>query len=79
MEEIQKQIDEIKAKMETNFQTRFICVCAKCGHHDSKTSIEINFRDKKIYHICPECKTQNDITITPPLVAKPYPKVRTMR
>ena len=51
-----------------------MCVCGFCGNNDTKnTRVEINFREKKIFYKCSECKKVNEIELgkdQPP----PYPK-----
>jgi len=54
------------------------CVCGHCGHHDNDTGIEINFREKKIFWYCPECKKMNELLIAAEKTA-PWPKSRTRR
>jgi hypothetical protein len=59
--------------------TKFICVCAGCGHHESENPIlEFNFRNKKIYQVCPKCKFHNTMDMSTPMRPK-LPKTRTMR
>ena len=52
----------------------FICVCEKCATNTKEGVIEINFIDKKIYFMCPECKHRNEVVLEPKIA--PYPKTR---
>ena len=52
-------------------------VCSHCRNHDKDPNIEINFRDNKIYYVCPECKKESDISLKASL--PPLPKMRTRR
>ncbi|MFW6172701.1 MAG: hypothetical protein ACOC5T_03050 [Elusimicrobiota bacterium] len=57
-----------------------ICVCKFCGGHSSEeASLEFNFRDGKIYYICPDCKKPNIMVMKIKKEAKPLPKIRPMR
>jgi hypothetical protein len=51
-------------------------VCAYCRNHDKDSNIEINFKDGKIYYMCPECKKENTISLI--AEGKPLPKTRRM-
>jgi len=51
-------------------------VCSHCRFHDTSPNIEINFRDNKIYYICPECKKESIISLKADL--PPLPKTRRM-
>jgi len=42
---------------------RITTVCSKCRFHDSDPNIEINFRDGKIYYLCPKCNTESIISL----------------
>jgi len=49
-----------------------VCVCGHCGNHDNANArIEFNFREKKVFYLCSECKKINEIQFglqtTPPL------------
>lgn len=69
-----------ESKPEIKPETRIICVCQKCMHHDSSvTALEFNFNDQKIYHICPACKHHNSMNIAPLAIPKSYPRTKTMR
>ena len=46
-------------------------VCGFCRHHEKDVSIEINFKDKKIYYICPKCKKENIVDMA--VKNAPYP------
>ncbi len=50
-------------------------VCSHCRKHDNDPNIEINFRDNKIYYVCPECKKESSIKLKASL--PPLPKTRT--
>ncbi len=52
-------------------------VCSKCRHHDKEPNLEINFRDGKIYYICPECKKESKILLE--TENKPLPRIRGIR
>jgi len=52
-------------------------VCSHCRHHDKDPNIEINFREGKIYYICPECKKESTIGLK--AESAPLPKIRTRR
>jgi hypothetical protein len=59
--------------------SKIVAVCGHCRHHDKEgenSTIEFNFRDGKIYYICPECKKESSISLK--VENKPYPKVRGM-
>ena len=51
-------------------------VCGHCRKHDSDPTIEINFRDGKIYYMCPKCKKESKIELK--AENKPFPKTRRM-
>ncbi len=53
-----------------------ITVCSYCRHHDNDPNIEINFKDRKIYYICSECKKESIISLK--LDAQPFPTIRRM-
>jgi len=55
-----------------------LCVCAKCGKHENNSIIEINFREQKIYWLCPKCKKMNEIVISEKKHT-PLPRVKTRR
>lgn len=52
-------------------------VCFHCRHHDMDPNLEINFRDGKIYYICPGCKKENVIGLK--AENKPLPRIRGIR
>tara|TARA_Y100000034_G_scaffold93045_1_gene112553 strand:+ start:1908 stop:2102 length:195 start_codon:yes stop_codon:yes gene_type:complete len=52
-------------------------VCQYCRHHNSEPVMEINFRDRMIYYICPNCEKENKLKLKPEL--QPLPKLRTSR
>jgi hypothetical protein len=52
-------------------------VCGNCRHHDSESSLEINFRDGVIYYMCPECNKESKISLK--VENKPFPKSRGIR
>jgi len=52
-------------------------VCSHCRNHDKEPNIEINFRDGKIYYMCPECNKESVISLK--AENKPLPKTRRMR
>lgn len=54
-----------------------IVVCFHCRHHDSDPNLEINFRDGKVYYMCPECKKESIISLKAENL--PYPKSRRMK
>lgn len=52
-----------------------ISVCEFCNNHDKDSiSLEFNFRDKKIYYYCNNCKKMNSLEL---LTAKNQPLPRT--
>jgi len=51
-------------------------VCAHCRNHDKEPNLEFNFKDGKIYYLCPECKKESVITLK--AESKPLPKLRRM-
>ena len=48
-------------------------VCAHCKNNDTEPSLEINFKDKKIYYVCSKCRKENeiDLNVTNPYLPKP--------
>lgn len=55
---------------------KITCVCSKCGNNETENvSIEINFREEKIYWYCPSCKSMNTISLKKDL-PPPLPKSR---
>jgi transposase-like protein len=56
---------------------KIMTVCKFCGKHDSEEStIEINFRDQKIYFVCPKCEKTNTIELKASL--PPLPRIKGM-
>ena len=51
-------------------------VCANCRYHDQESNLEINFKDGKIYYMCPECKKESVISLKAD--GQPFPKTRRM-
>lgn len=57
------------AELSTN---NVICICGHCGNHDAQNaSIELNFREKKIYCLCSQCKKMNELSLAKPVTALP--------
>lgn len=55
--------------------SKLYCVCAFCGKHsDDNTMVELNFRDKTIYYVCPHCKKDNISKIE--FQAPPLPRIK---
>ncbi len=52
-------------------------VCSHCRNHDKDPNLEINFRDGKIYYMCPECKHESKILLK--AENKPLPRIKGMR
>jgi len=38
-------------------------VCSHCRNHDKDPNIEINFKDGKVYYLCPECNKESKISL----------------
>ena len=51
---------------------KITAVCGSCRNHNSAPALEINFRDGRIYYICPECRKESKINLK--AEAKPLPK-----
>lgn len=49
-------------------------ICSHCRYHDTNANIEINFRDGKIYYICPECKKESKIKLKSEVFSLPKTK-----
>lgn len=50
------------------------CVCAKCNNRDMENaSIEFNFKEKKVYYLCSQCKHMNELFFGAPTIP-PMPK-----
>lgn len=47
-------------------------VCFHCRNHDKDPNMEINFKDGKIYYMCPQCRKESIISLQAD--SKPYPK-----
>ena len=54
---------------------KITAVCGHCRHHNSAPILEINFRDGKIFYICPECEKESSISLK--AEDKPFAKTRT--
>lgn len=52
-------------------------VCSHCRFHDKDPNIEINFRDNKIYYMCPQCKKESFVSLI--VANKPLPKTKIRR
>ena len=55
---------------------KITAVCAHCRHQEKEPVIEFNFKDGKVYFVCPECKKESVITLK--AEGKPLPKLRRM-
>jgi hypothetical protein len=51
-------------------------VCSHCRNHDKDPQIEINFKDGKIYYICPDCEKESVISLKAD--STPLPRIRRM-
>jgi len=51
-------------------------VCSYCRYHDKEPNLEINFREGKIYYVCPDCEKESVISLK--AESKPFPKTRRM-
>ena len=51
-------------------------VCLHCRYHDKDPNLELNFREGKVYYICPECKKESIIGLK--AENKPLPRTRRM-
>ena len=51
-------------------------VCSHCRYHDKDPNLEINFREGKVYYLCPECKKESVIGLK--AESKPLPRIRGM-
>ena len=46
---------------------KMVCVCGFCGNSDqNEGTLEFNFRDFKVYFVCPKCKKMNHLKLEPP-------------
>lgn len=54
-----------------------VVICSRCRYHDKDPNIEINFREGKIYYMCPECKKESSISLVAPYT--PLPRTRGIR
>jgi Zn finger protein HypA/HybF involved in hydrogenase expression len=57
---------------------KIVVVCAHCRHHNSSPALEMNFRDARVYYICPECDKESVMILKPAMkpLAKPRVGVR---
>lgn len=56
----------------------FICICAKCNNHDRENAtIEINFREQKVFYLCGQCKHMNEMFFGQQ--SAPLPRIKTGR
>jgi len=53
-----------------------VAVCSHCRYHDTEPNIEINFREGKIYYVCPKCMKESVISLK--VENSPYPKTKRM-
>lgn len=68
-----KILIEGSATIESN---SLVVVCGFCNHHErDRALIELNFRQKKVIFICPECKKENEIVFAPE-TPPPLPRSR---
>ena len=51
-------------------------ICSYCRSHNKEPNLEINFREGKIYYMCPECKKESIISLKAESI--PFPKTRRM-
>jgi len=51
-------------------------VCSHCRNHDKDPNLEINFREGKVYYLCPECEKESMISLR--AENKPLPRMRRM-
>jgi len=58
--------------MENN--VKITAVCGFCRSHNREPVMEINFRDGKIFYICPECNKENKLDLF--VESKPFPQTR---
>jgi len=62
-----------------NIPMKIMVVCGHCFAHNSDNAmIEYNFRDKKVYYICPSCKKTNTMGHDPGQ-KPPLPKAKLSR
>ena len=55
---------------------KIVCVC-KCGNSDyDEGTLEINFRDSKIYYVCPKCRKTNKMQLKLEEKAEPLPRIK---
>ena len=55
---------------------KVVVVCGLCGNHDHENAtIELNFRDQKIYYLCGNCKKMNEIKFGKDKIP-PLPSIR---
>ena len=54
-------------------------ICGFCGKPNRENlSLEFNFKDKKIYCYCPECKRMNEMELNKD-ISSPLPKTKISR
>tara|TARA_Y100000310_G_C20664051_1_gene806464 strand:+ start:458 stop:658 length:201 start_codon:yes stop_codon:yes gene_type:complete len=58
----------------TTTDPKITAVCGHCRQHNSTPVLEINFRDKKIFYICPGCNKESKLNLTSDIM--PFPKTR---
>ena len=59
-------------------EINFTFICGFCGNHDTRNaSCEVNFREKKIYYMCKECKKINELALEKNNLG-PLPRTRIM-
>ena len=55
---------------------KITAVCSFCMFFDKEPNLEINFKEGKIYYLCPECRKENKLNLQQ--IATPFPKIRRM-
>ena len=56
----------------------FVVICEHCLESSSSEDgllVELNFKDKTVYTICPKCKKKNEMGLRPPKT-DPLPRTR---
>jgi len=56
---------------------KITAICSHCRAYNNEPSLEINFREGKIYYMCLECKKESIINLK--AEAQPLPKIRRTR
>lgn len=51
-------------------------VCEYCRENDKDPVLELNYKEKKLYYLCPKCKKENVIKLQPDI--QPLPRIRRM-